>query len=61
MIELAWGDGTLKSHRYGQLLRAFMADQLAWIKDHSHHRKITADNGRESLAAACAADGLAQS
>ena len=32
----AWGDGDDKSHRYGELLRAVMADQLAWIRDHSH-------------------------
>jgi predicted dehydrogenase len=60
MIELAWGDGTLKSHRYGELLRALLADQLAWIRDHSHRRKVTEDNGRDSLAAACAADRRAQ-
>jgi predicted dehydrogenase len=59
MIELHWGEGTLKSHRYGALLRAFMADQLAWIRDPSHHRKITEENGRDSLATACAADRLA--
>ena len=58
MIELSWGDGTNKSHRYGELLRAFMTDQIAWIRDHSHARKITEDNGRDSLAVACArADG----
>jgi predicted dehydrogenase len=60
MIELSSGDGTNKSHRYGELLRATLADQLAWILDHSHARKITADNGRDSLAVACAADRLAQ-
>ena len=60
MIELSWGDGTNKSHRYGELLRAFMTDQLAWIRDRSHCRKITEENGRESLAVACAADRLAQ-
>jgi hypothetical protein len=37
-----------------------MADQVAWIHDHSHLRKITEDNGRDSLAVACAADRLAQ-
>jgi predicted dehydrogenase len=60
MIELSWGDGTNKSHRYGELLRAIMTDQIAWIHDHSHARKITEVNGRESLAVACAADRLAQ-
>jgi hypothetical protein len=60
-IELSWGEGTNKSHRYGELLRALMADQIAWIRDRSHTRKITEVNGRDSLAAACAADRLARS
>jgi predicted dehydrogenase len=60
LIELSWGDGTNKSVRYCELLRTIMADQIAWIADHSHTRTITEDNGRDSLAAACAADSLAQ-
>ena len=60
LIELSWGEGTNKSHRYGELLRAIMTDQVAWILDHSHERKITELNGRDSLAVACAADRLAQ-
>src|SRR4051812_14205651 len=49
MIELSWGEGTNKSHRYGELLRSMLADQIAWVRDHSHTRKITEDNGRDSL------------
>jgi predicted dehydrogenase len=60
MIELSSGDGTNKSHRYGELLRAIMADQVAWIRDGAHARKITGENGRDSLAVAAAADLLAQ-
>jgi predicted dehydrogenase len=60
MLELTWGEGTIKSHRYGELLRAVLADQLAWIRDRSHSRRITERNGRDSLAVACAADELAQ-
>ena len=37
-----------------------LADQLAWIRDHSHPRRITENNGRDSLAVACEADRLAQ-
>ena len=59
-VELSWGAGTNKSHRYGELLRAMMADQIAWVLDRSHARKITEENGRDSLAAACSADGLTQ-
>ena len=61
MIELSWGDGTNKSHRYCELLRAIMTDQVAWILNHEHERKITEINGRDSLAVACEADRLAQS
>lgn len=57
-IDLAAG-GIPKSHLYGQLLRALMADQVAWIRDRSHRRVITERNGRDSLAVACAADALA--
>jgi predicted dehydrogenase len=59
-VDLFWGEGTNKSHRYGELLRALMGDQVAWIRDRSHARKITEDNGRDSLAAACEADGMAE-
>ncbi len=60
MIELSYGEGTNKSHRYGELLRSMMADQIAWIRDHSHPRRIHGDNGRDSLAVALDADRLAQ-
>jgi predicted dehydrogenase len=60
MIEISSGDGANKSHLYGELLRAIMADQVAWIRDRSHARKVTGENGRDSLAVASAADRLAQ-
>ena len=59
VIELAWGDGRLKSHLYGELLRAVMTDQAAWIRDRAHPRVVTEANGRDSLAMACTADALA--
>ena len=34
---------------YGDLLRAMLTDQLAFIAEPSHTRVITEDNGRESL------------
>jgi predicted dehydrogenase len=58
MLELHWGEGTPKSHRYGELLRAILADQVAWIRDRGHERCITEHNGRDSLALACEADRL---
>ena len=39
-----------RSHRYGDLLRAMLADQMAWIADRSHQRRITEPNGRDSVA-----------
>ena len=59
MIELTHGEGRLKSHVYGDLLRALLADQLAWLADPTHQRRVTEENGRDSLAVACEADRLA--
>ncbi len=61
MIELTYGDERNKMHVYGELLRSLLTDQIAWIQDHSHPRRITEANGRDSLAMACAADELAHS
>jgi predicted dehydrogenase len=59
MIELTSGEGRVKMHVYGDLLRALLADQLAWLRDPSHRRRVTEENGRDSLAVACEADRLA--
>jgi predicted dehydrogenase len=59
LVELSWGDGRAKGHVYGDLLRAMLADQLAWVRDRSHRRTVTEENGRGSLAVACEADRLA--
>jgi len=58
-FELHWGEQRQKLPVYCDLLRRFMADQLAWIRDRSHPRKITEQNGHDSVAMACAADRLA--
>jgi predicted dehydrogenase len=58
-IELSYGDGIVKDHLYGELLRAMLTDQLAWIRDHNHQRRITEENGRDALRLAEAADRLA--
>jgi predicted dehydrogenase len=60
MIDLSYGDGTVKGHVYGELLRAMLTDQLAWIRDHGHQRRMTEENGRDALRLACAADRLAR-
>ncbi len=58
-FELHWGEGRQKSRTYCELLRAFMTDQAAWIRDPTHVRKTTQQNGRDSVAMACAADRMA--
>lgn len=52
MIELIGDKGQPKQHRYGELLRLLLADQLAWFRDRSHTRRLTEQNGRDSLALA---------
>jgi hypothetical protein len=50
---------TTKMTVYGDLLRAFLTDQLAYIADSSHRRVISEDNGRESLRMSVQATDLA--
>jgi hypothetical protein len=59
LLELSGGDEQTKQHRYGDLLRALMADQVAWIRDPHHQRRLTDQNGRESVALAERADRMA--
>ena len=48
-----------KMTAYGDLLRAMLTDQLAFIAEPSHTRVITEDNGRESLRMSVRATELA--
>lgn len=59
-IELHYGEGQEKMHRYGELLRGMCSDQLAWIRDRRHQRRISEDNGRDSLALAVESNRLAE-
>ena len=58
-LEMAYGEGDSKMHRYGQLLRALLADQVAWTRDHAHQRRINEGNGCASLALAIEAMRMA--
>jgi predicted dehydrogenase len=58
-IELHHALGDDKMRRYCELLRALFVDQLAWLRDRTHVRKITERNGRDSLAMAAEATRLA--
>jgi predicted dehydrogenase len=59
-VELSYGLGDEKMRRYCELLRALFTDQLAWLRDPAHVRKITECNGRDSLAMAEKATHLAE-
>jgi hypothetical protein len=59
LVDMKYGLGDRKMHRYGELVRSLLTDQLAWIVDHAHVRKITEQNGRDALAMAVEADNLA--
>ncbi len=59
MIELSWGLDEQKMHLYGRLLRAMLADQLAYLRDPTHPRKLTEENGYRSLAMAVRATEMA--
>jgi len=58
-IEVSYGLAEEKMHRYGEMLREMLRDQIRWIYDPKHLRKLTDENGRESLAMAVAATRLA--
>jgi predicted dehydrogenase len=58
LIEITGGHQP-KMHRYGDLVKAMMEDQAAWIRDRSHQRRITEENGRDSVALGEEADRLA--
>ena len=60
VIDVRFDQGEAKMPLYGRLLRALMADQVAWIQDPRHQRVVTEANGRDSLAMAVAADALAR-
>ncbi len=59
-IDLHHALGDDKQVRYCELLRDLFADQLAWLRDRTHVRKITEQNGRDSLAMAETATRLAE-
>jgi predicted dehydrogenase len=59
MVEMCDGSKDLKMNRYGELVRSLLVDQLAWIEDRGHIRRLTEQNGRDSLAIAVEADKIA--
>ena len=58
-IDVHYDDNPQKMHRYGELLRELLRDQIRWIYNRNHARKTAGENGRESLAMAVEATRLA--
>ncbi len=58
-IRLTAGSGLGKNALYHHSIAALMADQLAYLADPAHPRRVTEHNGRAALALATAADELA--
>ena len=56
---LGRGDQTSRTATASCSVRS-LADQLAWVRDHSHPGESPSSNGRDSLAVACAADQMAR-
>lgn len=59
LVEIAFTTGQDKLGIYGTVVRELAADQVAWIRDPSHRRRLTEAEGVASVAMACAADRLA--
>lgn len=57
--ELIYKENDYKMKLYGRLLRSLIEDQIAWINNKNHQRKITEINGKNSLSMAIEADRLA--
>lgn len=58
-IDIRWGEEIQKMHRYGELLRALLADQISWIGDRTWIRRVTEQNGLDSVRSAVRASELA--
>jgi predicted dehydrogenase len=58
-FSLNYGFDKKKMFIYGDIVKALFQDQVDYIRDKSHKRIITEENGLNSLAYACSADNLA--
>ena len=59
-IRLRYRPESDKQAVYAANVRELLSDQIAYIRDRSHGRRVTESNGRDALALAQAADKLAQ-
>ncbi|MEI6505986.1 MAG: hypothetical protein WCO90_08935, partial [Planctomycetota bacterium] len=59
LVDIAFTLGMDKLEVYGRAVRELAADQIAWIRDPGHVRRLTEVDSVASVALACAADRLA--
>lgn len=59
LVEIAFTVGLDKLGIYGDVVRDLAADQIAWIRDRGHRRRLTEADSVASVAMACAADRMA--
>lgn len=59
LVELTFTVGKDKLGIYGDVVRDLAADQIAWIRDSSHRRRLTEADSVAAVAMACAADRMA--
>lgn len=59
-INLSYCPDSDKQAVYADSIRALLADQIAFIRDNTHTRRVVESSGREALAVACAAREMAK-
>lgn len=59
-IKLEYKSPLTKPPLYANAIRSLILDQIAFIRNRRHHRKITEENGREALATALTAAHAAE-
>jgi predicted dehydrogenase len=59
LVEITFSVGTDKLGIYGDVVHDLAADQIAWIRDPAHRRRLTEADSVASVAMACAADRMA--
>jgi predicted dehydrogenase len=59
LVEIRFTVGKDKLGIYGDVVRDLAADQIAWIRDPAHRRRLTEADSVASVVTACAADRMA--
>jgi hypothetical protein len=60
MVEIDFAAGGDKMAVYTSAVGDLAADQIAWIRDRTHERRLTEADSVAAVALACEADRLAQ-